>query len=111
MSDRWSKEAKEALLAAKTPSESLPIWSVALPQVATISATAMNSVRMVSGKDRIRFADVIRSFVGLVTLVKAYLVKKVTRLVQKYVPQKWVSAMLKCYIQLTGQGSTPAPSS
>lgn len=111
LSDRWSKEAKEALLAANTPSESLPIWSVAPPQVATVSATAMNSVRMVAGKDRIRFADVIRSFLGLASLLKVYLVKKVTRLAQKYIPEGWVRQALKLYLKVTGQGSAQAPSS
>jgi aarF domain-containing kinase len=109
LSDRWSKEAKEALIAAKTPSESLPIWSVALPQVASVSASAFATVRR--GKDRIRFAEVVRSFVSLVALVKAYLIKKVSRLAQKYIPESWMRVVLRWYVNLTGQGSTNAPSS
>ena len=52
--------------AALVPSQSLPIWSVALPQVATTETNGRENsgVRLVSGKDKILFADVVKSFLG-----------------------------------------------
>ena len=52
--------------AALVPSQSLPIWSVALPQVATTETNGRETsgLRLVSGKDKIVFADVVKSFLG-----------------------------------------------
>ena len=52
--------------AALVPSQSLPIWSVALPQVATTETNGRETggLRLVSGKDKILFADVVKSFLG-----------------------------------------------
>ena len=57
------------------PSESLPIWSVVLPQVATTETNGAGSaggLRLVSGKDRVRFTDVVQSFKGWMKLLKVH---------------------------------------
>ena len=59
--------------AAHVPSESLPIWSVVLPQVATTQTNGAGSaggLRLVAGKDRVRFTDVVQSFQGWMKLLK-----------------------------------------
>ena len=75
LSDRWAKEAKEALVSAPFPLESLPIWSVAPPIVATTEvgmdgAMGSGPLRLVAGRERIRFKDVMKSFSNLIVLFK-----------------------------------------
>ena len=57
---------------ALVPSQSLPIWSVVLPQVATTETNGgqTGAVRLVSGKDKIMFTDVMKSFKGCTKLFK-----------------------------------------
>ena len=69
-SDRWSKEAKEAIAAASTPSESLPIWSVAAPTIHTPEGSGLPPLRLVAGRDRVRFTDVSRAVSALFRLVQ-----------------------------------------
>jgi aarF domain-containing kinase len=57
--DRWAAEAKEALEASVHPAQSLPIWSVALPQIATTDSL---SPRLAAGKESINFKDIVTSF-------------------------------------------------
>ena len=57
-----------------SPEERLPIWSVIQPNVAT-TGTALQSatlaeMRMVSGKKKIRFSEVIVGFVSWWSLFK-----------------------------------------
>jgi hypothetical protein len=97
LSDRWAAEAREAIASIDTPAEVLPIWSVVPPTVATTDASASgaSSVRLVAGKDRIRFADVMKSFVGCARLLRSYVTAKLTALVRKYVPESTLRKVLR----------------
>ena len=107
-SDRWSKEAKEAISAAATPSESLPIWSVAAPTIHTPEGSGLPPLRLVAGRDRVRFTDVSRAVSALFRLVQAYVTKKVALLAQKYVPESVLRAGLKWYVKLFNGGAATA---
>ena len=58
-------------------------------------------LRLVAGKDRVRFTDVTKSFFGLITLLKAYLSKKIARLAKRYIPEKVLRKALAFYVKIT----------
>jgi aarF domain-containing kinase len=69
LSDRWAAVAREAL-AATDPKERLPIWSVVTPQVPSTRPGISSDARLVSGKERIRFQDVLSGLNDWVQLLK-----------------------------------------
>jgi len=90
LSDRWARVARETVASSTQPDEFLPIWSVAPPAVATTSVGAnLPDTRLVSGKKRIRFADVLRGFIGWARLARDYSIKKTVRLAAKYLPESF----------------------
>ena len=62
-------------------------------------------LRLVAGKDRIRFTDVTRSFWGLLSLIKAYLSKKFALLAKKYIPESMLRKAIALYVKATTPGA------
>jgi len=61
----------------------------------------MPMLRLVAGKDRVRFTDVKKSFVSVIMLLKAYLSTKLARLAKRYIPEKVLRKALAFYVKVT----------
>jgi hypothetical protein len=67
---KWSEYAKDCLLAANEPSQLLPIWSVAVPEVATTRPIESSTMRLAFGHKIIRFSDVVSTFISWLRLLQ-----------------------------------------
>jgi hypothetical protein len=102
LSDRWSSKARE-IVAATSPKEVLPIWSVAVPLVAS---TQPNLYHRKDGKNsEIRFKDICSAFLSWVRYTKQYLVEKAMRIVKRNLSPEAMRKVLRFYLRLEGMFS------
>lgn len=102
LSDRWSSKARE-ILSASSPKEVLPIWSVAVPSVASTQPTLF--LRKEGNKSQISFKDICNAFVSWTKFLKQYLVEKTVRVIKKNVSQDSMRKLLSLYLRLEGMFS------
>lgn len=98
LSDRWSAYARETL-GTTDPSEFLPIWSVASPQVASTAEQQLigSAPRGRSGVQR--FSQVIAAFKSSFVLLKEYVVSKLVQLGRKWIPEATQKRLIQLVVK------------
>lgn len=102
LSDRWAAVAQQAISA--TREEAAPIWAVLKPSVLNSKSVAPPDGRIISGKERLRFKDVLNACKDFFRIVKAYFVEKANRWIKKYVPVSLQKRLIGFAAKVTAAG-------